>query len=51
VSDSEEKNEARLHRFVDRVRRRERGYASAGSAEHRSLGVHLHATSNGTIDA
>jgi hypothetical protein len=51
VSDSQEKNEARVHCFVARVRRRESGYASAGSAEHRLLGVHPHTTSNRPIDA
>jgi hypothetical protein len=51
VSDSQEKNEARVDHFVDRVRPRESGYASVGSAEHWSLGVHPHTTSNGPIDA
>lgn len=42
MSDSEEKNKVQVRRLVDQVGRRESELASAGTAEHRSLGGHAH---------
>jgi hypothetical protein len=51
MSDSEEKNEALLRRFVDGIGRCASGYVSAGTAECWSLGIQPHTTSNDPIDA